>query len=66
MALAAEHICLSTSSRRRMQRMMLPEPDTQTHSVYCEDSLFKYTTIAQINWHLNIINSCDGWRKSLE
>lgn len=28
MALAAEHICLRTSSRRRMQRMMLPAGGT--------------------------------------
>lgn len=29
MALAAEHICRSTSSRRRMQRMMLPAENRQ-------------------------------------
>lgn len=42
MALAAEHICLSTSSRRRMQRMMLPTRDkyTNTQCLVCESLFF--------------------------
>lgn len=56
MALAAEHICLSTSSRRLMQRMMLPTPDkTQSHGVLVCESLdtyffFKNLTMKQISW----------------
>lgn len=39
MALAAEHICLSTSSRRRMQRMILPA-ETRT-KLKCTDNIAK-------------------------
>uniref|UniRef100_A0A674PK85 Uncharacterized protein n=1 Tax=Takifugu rubripes TaxID=31033 RepID=A0A674PK85_TAKRU len=43
MAFAAEHICRSTSSRRRMQRMMLPAGHTHTHTRFniCVFSLKK-------------------------